>query len=206
MTPLERALGRRWAAATREPGDLPSPECFDDAGAGCTGRRAVSTRERDDGLPDRHELKLAEPAVPDPCVLDRSLEGACRPGVPLVSVCISCRAKNADAPPPGRLVEGAIAAALARHDIEALVRPVQCLSVCSRAATVAVQAADGYTFLFGDLETLEDADALAAFVAAYAKADYGFVPWRARPLELRSKIVARLPPALWSPADGRQPG
>ena len=85
-----------------------------------------------------------------------------RPGSPLVSICVSCRAKTADAPPPGPAFERFVALALAERAVDADVRPVQCLSVCSRAATVAVQAADGYAFLFGDLEGAADAAALAA--------------------------------------------
>lgn len=128
-----------------------------------------------------------------------------QPGVPLLSVCVTCRARTAEAPPPGPAFKDLLTAALAEQAISADVRAVQCLSVCSRAATVAVQARDGYTFLFGDLAGADDAAALATFVRSYGAAAYGFVPWRDRPEALRKKIVARLPPAAWSPADGRQP-
>jgi predicted metal-binding protein len=144
--------------------------------------------------------------VSDQSLLASRTNASHPPGAALVSVCISCRAKTPDAAPPGIALEGTIKAALAARNVGATVRPVQCLSVCSRAATIAIQAPDGYTFLFGDLQTAEDADAIANFLASYTDADYGFVPWRERPLALRSKIVARLPPAIWSPADGRQPG
>ncbi len=143
--------------------------------------------------------------MPDQTFLDPSRAALTPSGAALVSVCISCRAKTPDRPPPGRALQDALTDAFAAQGVDAALRAVQCLSVCSRAATVAVQAPDGYTFLFGDLQPA-DADALATFLAAYNSADYGFVPWRERPPALRQKIVARLPPARWSPIDGRQPG
>jgi predicted metal-binding protein len=82
---------------------------------------------------------------------------------------------------------------------------VQCLSVCKRPATVAVTSPDGYTFLFGDLETKSGTAALASFVKSYLKSDYGLVPWRERADVLRKGMVARVPPMRWSPADGLAP-
>ena len=50
-----------------------------------------------------------------------------------------------------------------------MVRPVQCFSVCKRPATVAVTSPDGYTFLFGDLQTDSGTAALKSFVKSYQK-------------------------------------
>jgi predicted metal-binding protein len=85
------------------------------------------------------------------------------------------------------------------------VRPVQCLSVCKRPATVAVTSADGYTFLFGDLQTESGTAALVSFVKSYRSSDYGLVPWRERADVLRKGMVARVPPMRWSPDDGSAP-
>jgi predicted metal-binding protein len=125
-------------------------------------------------------------------------------GPVIVSVCITC--KTAD----GGVVVGpamfaAVQAALADGDTNVRVRPVQCLSVCTRPATVAVSSPDGYTFLFGDLQTESGAAALASFVKSYLKSDYGLVPWRERAEVLRKGMVARVPPMRWSPDDGRAP-
>jgi hypothetical protein len=88
---------------------------------------------------------------------DLALAEAVRANAPsgptLVSVCITC--KSAD----GVTVVGpdmfeSVKAAIGPSD-HVQVRPVQCLSVCKRPATVAVTSADGYTFLFGDLQTRE---------------------------------------------------
>ncbi len=127
------------------------------------------------------------------------------PGGPvIVSVCTTC--KTAD----GGVVVGpdmfaAVRAALSEDDPDIVVRPVQCLSVCKRPATVAVTSSDGYTFLFGDLQTESGTAALKSFVKSYQKSDYGLVPWRERAEVLRKGMVARVPPMRWSPDDGAAP-
>jgi predicted metal-binding protein len=127
------------------------------------------------------------------------------PGSPVVvSVCTTC--KTAD----GTTVVGpdmftAVRAALGEDDADVVVRPVQCLSVCKRPATVAVTSPDGYTFLFGDLQIESGTAALMSFVKSYQKSDYGLVPWRERAEVLRKGMVARVPPLRWSPDDGRAP-
>jgi predicted metal-binding protein len=78
-------------------------------------------------------------------------------------------------------------------------------SVYKRPATVAVSAADGYTFVFGDLEpqarlppSRRSCNPIAAWITAC-------VPWIERPELLRSRLVARIPAVAWSPADGHPP-
>ena len=127
------------------------------------------------------------------------------PGGPvIVSVCTTC--KTADgATVVGPDMFAAVRAALGEDDPGVVVRPVQCLSVCKRPATVAVTSPDGYTFLFGDLQTESGSAALMSFVKSYQKSDYGLVPWRERAEVLRKGMVARVPPMRWSPDDGRAP-
>ena len=124
-------------------------------------------------------------------------------GVTVVSVCITC--KTAD----GAIVVGpdmfeSVKAAIGSSD-HIQVRPVQCLSVCKRPATVAVTSPDGYTFLFGDLQTESGTAALVSFVKSYQRSDYGLAPWRERAEVLRKGMVARMPPMRWSPPDGSAP-
>jgi predicted metal-binding protein len=127
------------------------------------------------------------------------------PGGPvIVSVCISCKAAEGGAV-VGPAMFDAARAAFGDDDAAIMVRPVQCLSVCKRPATVAVTSPDGYTFLFGDLQTDSGTAALVSFVASYQKSDYGLVPWRERAEVLRKGMVARVPPLRWSPDDGRAP-
>ncbi len=122
----------------------------------------------------------------------------------IVSVCVSCKSADGGAA-VGADLFAAIKAAVGDTISGVQIRPVQCLSVCKRPATVAVTSRDGYTFLFGDLQTESGAAALIAFVYAYRTAEHGFVPWRERPEILRKAIVARVPPMHWSPDDGRAP-
>jgi predicted metal-binding protein len=148
--------------------------------------------DRKDADRESAELALVEPSrvnAPD--------------GPVVVSVCVTC--KTAD----GGTVVGpdmfeSVKAAIGPSDL-VLVRPVQCLSVCKRPATVAVTSPDGYTFLFGDLQTESGTAALVSFVKSYQKSDYGLVPWRERAEVLRKGMVARVPPMRWSPPDGSAP-
>ena len=121
----------------------------------------------------------------------------------VVSVCVTC--KTADGAIVGPDMLAAVQAAIGGASDDVVVRPVQCLSVCKRPATVAVTSPDGYTFLFGDLEAESGSDALASFVKSYKKSNYGLVPWRERPHVLRKGMIARVPPLVWSPDDGRPP-
>ncbi|WP_439572947.1 DUF1636 family protein [Phreatobacter sp.] len=128
-----------------------------------------------------------------------------RPAQAVVTVCTACRPEGVpkqDA--PGRSFHALVQRELG--DIAACtVRPSECLSVCKRPCTVAVSHPDGYTYLFGDLDGEEAARALADFARLYVEAPHGFVPWRDRPEVLRRAIVARVPPAGWSPEDGGTP-
>jgi predicted metal-binding protein len=125
-------------------------------------------------------------------------------GPVVVSVCITCKTADGGAV-VGPDMYAAVKAAIDAADANIMVRPVQCLSVCKRPATVAISSPEGYTFLFGDLETESGTAALKAFVQSYRKSDYGLVPWRERADVLRKGMVARVPPASWSPDDGRAP-
>src|SRR3981189_1356407 len=113
-------------------------------------------------------------------------------GVTVLSGGITCH------PADGAIVVGpdmfeSVKAALGESDRNVQVRPVQCLSVCKRPATVAVSSSDGYTFLFGDLQTESGTAALVSFVQSYQKSDYGLVPWRERAEGLRKGVVRGAP-------------
>ena len=125
------------------------------------------------------------------------------PGDPvIVSVCITCKSAQPEEIRHGPVLLERLRAAVAAE--QAVVCPVQCLGVCKRPTTVAVSGAQGFTFVFGDLTPVA-AGEIASFVQSYRAADYGFVPWRQRPEVLRRGLVARLPPAAWSPEDGSSP-
>jgi predicted metal-binding protein len=133
-------------------------------------------------------------------------QSAAKPGPStIVSVCATCRASSNETPRAGEMMVAALAPVLQDQTPDVAVRTVQCLGVCRRPATIAVSAQHGYTFVFGDLDPQSGPLAIAAFVKAYRDADYGFVPWAARPELLRTRLVARIPSVLWSPKDGRPP-
>jgi predicted metal-binding protein len=138
---------------------------------------------------------------------DLALVEAVRANVPdgpvVVSVCVTCKTADGGAVLGPDMFESVKAALGSSDHIQ--VRPVQCLSVCKRPVTVAVTSADGYTFLFGDLQTESGTAALVSFVNSYQKSDYGLVPWRERAEVLRKGMLARVPPMRWSPDDGSAP-
>jgi predicted metal-binding protein len=125
-------------------------------------------------------------------------------GPVIVSVCTTCKIAD-DGTVVGPDMFAAVQAALGNDEPGVVVRPVQCLSVCKRPATVAVTSPDGYTFLFGDLQADSGTAALKSFVKSYQNSGYGLVPWRERAEVLRKGMLARVPPMQWSPDDGRAP-
>jgi predicted metal-binding protein len=148
-------------------------------------------RESTDELPpDSTRVEAPPPKLPE--------------GPVIVSVCTTCKTAE-DGTVVGPDMFAAVQTALGKDDANVVVRPVQCLSVCKRPATVAVTSPDGYTFLFGDLQTDSGTAALVSFVKSYRNSGYGLVPWRERAEVLRKGMLARVPPMQWSPDDGRAP-
>jgi predicted metal-binding protein len=125
-------------------------------------------------------------------------------GPVIVSVCTTCKTAD-DGTLVGSDMFAAVRAAFGKDHPSVVVRPVQCLSVCKRPATVAVSSPNGYTFLFGDLQADSGTAALVSFVKSYRNSGYGLVPWRERAEVLRKGMLARVPPMQWSPDDGRAP-
>src|SRR6202171_5232409 len=148
--------------------------------------------DRDDAIEEPANLTLAEPPRAVPA------------GPVIVSGCVTCKISDRGAMVAPDMF-AAVQAAIGDGDPNVQVRPVQCLSVCKRPATVAVTSPDGYTFLFGDLQTESGTAALVSFVKSYRNSDYGLVPWRERAEVLRKGMAARVPPMRWSPDDGRAP-
>ena len=102
-----------------------------------------------------------------------------------VTLCHSCR------PDDDRLLR-ATRAALAGG--AAQVRSVECMSGCTRPATVAIRAPGKTAYLFGDMEP-QDAPLIAAFVRHYVESPDGSFE-DARILgALRFRALARIPGA-----------
>lgn len=93
---------------------------------------------------------------------------------------------------PGSLTPLAAALATALHDLPYVLKTTECMSGCTRPATVAFRATGKTAYLFGDL-TKNDLPDLISFAAAYLASPDGTFP-DARPLGmLRTKAIARLP-------------
>lgn len=122
----------------------------------------------------------------------------------VISVCTTCKMQDAAAEAVGPELLAAVRELVLPSDGVA-VRAVQCLGVCKRPTTAAVSGPDRYTFVFADLQPADGAVALRDFAVSYARSDYGLVPWRERAAVLRRGMIARIPPAIWSPASGEPP-
>jgi predicted metal-binding protein len=153
---------------------------------------------------DREDAKKADRQESDELNLIEPERDVAPVGPVVVSVCTTCRTADGGAV-VGPDMFAAVKAAIGDFDPDVQVRPVQCLSVCKRPATVAVTSADGYSFIFGDLQTESGTAALVSFVKSYRNSGYGLVPWRERAEVLRKGMVARVPPMRWSPDDGQAP-
>ena len=122
----------------------------------------------------------------------------------VISVCTTCKSQDTAAEVVGPELLAALREAVTPGDGIA-VRAVQCLGVCKRPTTAAVSGPDRYTFVIADLQPADGAIALRDFAASYARSDYGLVPWRERAQVLRRGMIARIPPAIWSPDNGEPP-
>jgi predicted metal-binding protein len=123
-------------------------------------------------------------------------------------VCTTCRPAGAprDEPAAGERLWRRMVALATAVPMPVQVRGVACLSGCSRACTIALQAPGKHSYLFGDLgsDASADADTAAQVLACarqHAESPDGLLAWTARPERLRPGILARLPPLLAQGAD-----
>ena len=122
-----------------------------------------------------------------------------------VLICTTCRPPGASRELPaagGELFEAVQVQQLLQDEPcqEVRIRGIACLSSCSRACSVAFQAAGKLTYLFGDLEPDDETARHVLICAAmHAAAPDGNLVRNERPERLRSGILARLPPTLVSP-------
>jgi len=113
-------------------------------------------------------------------------------------VCITCRAEvggNApdDQPRAGARLFAAIEAVPSELRPALTVVPVECLSNCNRACTVAVTAPGKWTYVLGALDPEVHAHDVLAFARLHQQHEAGLPPWRERPEYIRKNTVARVP-------------
>lgn len=109
-------------------------------------------------------------------------------------VCTTCRAGQV--PEEGELCAGArLHKALSEAEAPNGVRivPVECLSACSRGATIALSARGRWSYVYGQLSEADVQEILSG-AAAYAAAPDGIVPWSERSPIFKKQSIARIPP------------
>lgn len=72
-------------------------------------------------------------------------------------------------------------------------RAVACMAGCDRSVTVGFQAPEKTQYMFGDIETAADIEALARFSNQYLASETGWSKASERPEQLYGKTLARLP-------------
>ena len=120
-----------------------------------------------------------------------------------IIICTTCRPAGAsrDLPAAGEALLEAVQAAT--WDLDAAlqarirVRGQACMSGCSRACTIAIQAPGKFTYYFGDLTADETTGAeVLACARLHAYSTDGNLLRKERPERLRNGILARLPPLV----------
>ena len=120
-----------------------------------------------------------------------------------IIVCTTCRPQGAsrDLPAEGLALFEAVQDALLTSEWDGAapqglqVRGLACMSGCSRACTVTLQASGKFSYYFGDLAA--DAETAAQVIACaqlHKHSEDGSLARNDRPERLRSGILARLPP------------
>ncbi len=115
-------------------------------------------------------------------------------------VCVTCRAGQVIPEGercPGQKLHDALSRIGAPDGIE--IEPVECLSACTRGATVALSSKGRWTYVYGELSE-DNAHDIIAGAAAYAESEDGIVPWRQRVEIFRKQSIARIPPLAASVA------
>ena len=121
-----------------------------------------------------------------------------------IIVCTTCRPPGAsrELPAEGLALFEAVREALLVCELDTglhkglQVRGLACMSGCSRACTLTMQAQGKFSYYFGDLAP--DAETAAQVIACaqlHRHSADGNLARNARPERLRSGILARLPPA-----------
>lgn len=116
-----------------------------------------------------------------------------------ITVCTSCHMVGQKSRPGRQLIERLRAGLAGSHGISSAqftVSGIACMAGCERPCTVAFQGAGKATYLFGNVETEADTEALVAFAHQYAALEDGWCSATQRPAGLSGKTLARVPSSL----------
>ncbi|MBM4214151.1 MAG: DUF1636 domain-containing protein [Gammaproteobacteria bacterium] len=127
-------------------------------------------------------------------------------GEPVLTVCVTCTASRSPAK-RADLRDGAALYSEVRRAAPAhlRLRPVRCMSACTRPCTVAMSGSDRFTLLFGGLDPLTATDDILVCFDRYRATRDGFLRREERPSALQRGIIARIPPPAWFHAAGEVP-
>ncbi len=100
-------------------------------------------------------------------------------------VCASCRSGESADKVPQALKH--------RLPREFVIRSVNCMAGCERPTTIGIQDRGKAQYLFGDISTDEDLDAIVEFAHQYLRSGDGWTNATDRPRALFSKTLSRLP-------------
>ena len=115
-----------------------------------------------------------------------------------IYICGACRPKNAspDNPErPGKNLAKSLALALNSQGLSERfhLKMMQCMSVCSRPATLSVVSPGKFTFTVGDLDPETTVEDVITFAKLYAASEDGIPAWSDRPKSFQDGVVARTP-------------
>lgn len=116
-----------------------------------------------------------------------------------ILVCVTCQPSDLsrDVPREGQRLFEALRDKAFAEDLPYAVRPVECMSGCSHACTVAFQARGKTKYLFGELKpSAEAVDQILRCAELHSKDEQGVMAWSSRPALFQKGLIARLPEAL----------
>ncbi|MBO9477209.1 DUF1636 domain-containing protein [Shimia sp. R11_0] len=116
-----------------------------------------------------------------------------------ITVCTSCRHKGEDCRPGYELIaklRRAISEAGDSIPEDFEISGTACLAGCDRVCTVAYHATRKASYLFGDIQSDDDIDALVDFAKQYAYLHDGWCSSIDRPRRLRKSTLARIPATI----------
>ena len=116
-----------------------------------------------------------------------------------ILVCVTCQPSNLsrDEPRQGRLLFDALYEKVFTDELFLSVRPVECMSGCAHACTVAFHAKGKTKYLFGDLKMDSDSvEQILKCAELHNKDINGTMDWSSRPALFQKGLLARLPEAL----------
>lgn len=113
-----------------------------------------------------------------------------------ITVCTSCRLKGSDIRPGKALIHRlreAISATDNPPSADYEIGGAACLAGCKNSCTIAFQAKNKASYLFGDIEPDEDLGDIVDFAKDYALLADGWCSSVDRPGKLRTSTLARIP-------------